>query len=52
MGMLDDIRNTHKRVSDRQREERDMYERGEINPLQKYKIDHRYQAFKKIKKFL
>lgn len=32
--MLDDIRNTHKRVSDRQREERDMYERGEINPLQ------------------
>ena len=25
---------------------------GEINPLQKYKIDHRYQAFKKIKKFL
>ena len=25
---------------------------GEINPSQKYKIDHRYQAFKKIKKFL
>ena len=25
---------------------------GEIKPSQKYKIDHRYQAFKKIKKFL
>jgi len=25
---------------------------AEINPLQKYKIDHRYQAFKKIRKFL
>ena len=25
---------------------------GEINPSQKYKIDHRYQAFKKLKKFL
>ena len=24
---------------------------GEMSPLQKYKIDHRYQAFKKIKKF-
>ena len=24
---------------------------GEMNPLQKYKIDHRYKAFKKIKKF-
>ena len=25
---------------------------GEINPSLKYKIDHRYDAFKKIKKFL
>ena len=25
---------------------------GEMNPSQKYKIDHRYKAFKKIKKFL
>jgi XTP/dITP diphosphohydrolase len=25
---------------------------GEMQPSQKYKIDHRYQAFKKIKKFL
>ena len=25
---------------------------GEISPLQKYKIDHRYKAFKKIRKFL
>ena len=25
---------------------------GEIKPLEKYKIDHRYVAFKKIKKFL
>ena len=25
---------------------------GEMNPVQKYKIDHRYHAFKKIKKFL
>ena len=25
---------------------------GEINSLQKYKIDHRSVAFKKIKKFL
>ena len=25
---------------------------GQINPTQKYKIDHRYQAFKKIRKFL
>ena len=25
---------------------------GEIKPSQKYKMDHRYQAFKKIKKFL
>ena len=25
---------------------------GEIKPSQKYKIDHRYKAFKKIKKFL
>ena len=25
---------------------------GEMKPLQKYKIDHRYKAFKKIKKFL
>ena len=24
---------------------------GEMNPLQKYKLDHRYNAFKKIKKF-
>ena len=24
---------------------------GEMNPLQKYKIDHRFRAFKKIKKF-
>jgi len=24
---------------------------GEMSPLQKYKIDHRYNAFKKIKKF-
>ena len=24
---------------------------GEMQPLQKYKIDHRYKAFKKIKKF-
>ena len=25
---------------------------GEMTPLQKYKIDHRFKAFKKIKKFL
>ena len=25
---------------------------GEMKPSQKYKLDHRYQAFKKIKKFL
>ena len=25
---------------------------GEMRPYQKYKMDHRYQAFKKIKKFL
>ncbi len=25
---------------------------GEISPSQKYKMDHRYQAFKKIRKFL
>jgi len=25
---------------------------GEIKPLEKYKIYHRYVAFKKIKKFL
>ena len=25
---------------------------GEMQPLQKYNIDHRYQAFKKIKRFL
>ena len=25
---------------------------GEMNSLQKYKIDHRYKAFKKIRKFL
>ena len=25
---------------------------GEMNPQRKYKIDHRFQAFKKIKKFL
>ena len=25
---------------------------GEMKPIQKYKIDHRYNAFKKIKKFL
>tara|TARA_B100000902_G_scaffold333014_1_gene331294 strand:+ start:272 stop:874 length:603 start_codon:yes stop_codon:yes gene_type:complete len=25
---------------------------GEMNPSQKYKMDHRHQAFKKIKKFL
>ena len=25
---------------------------GEMSPSKKYKIDHRYQAFKKIKKFL
>ena len=25
---------------------------GEMKPLQKYKLDHRYKAFKKIKKFL
>ena len=25
---------------------------GEINPARKYKIDHRYNAFKKIRKFL
>tara|TARA_B100000900_G_C20489200_1_gene678818 strand:- start:518 stop:1120 length:603 start_codon:yes stop_codon:yes gene_type:complete len=25
---------------------------GEMDPLQKYKIDHRFKAFKKIKKFL
>ena len=25
---------------------------GEMRPLQKYKIDHRFEAFKKIKKFL
>ena len=25
---------------------------GEMNPYQKYKMDHRHQAFKKIKKFL
>ena len=25
---------------------------GEMKPSQKYKMDHRYQAFKKLKKFL
>ena len=25
---------------------------GETKPSQKYKMDHRYQAFKKLKKFL
>ena len=25
---------------------------GEMTPSQKYKMDHRFQAFKKIKKFL
>jgi len=25
---------------------------GEMKPIQKYKLDHRYEAFKKIKKFL
>ena len=25
---------------------------GEMNPARKYKIDHRYHAFKKIRKFL
>ena len=25
---------------------------GQMKPKQKYKIDHRFQAFKKIKKFL
>ena len=25
---------------------------GQMKPLQKYKLDHRYQAFKKIRKFL
>ena len=25
---------------------------GEMNPARKYKTDHRYYAFKKIKKFL
>ena len=25
---------------------------GEMRPLQKYKMDHRFKAFKKIKKFL
>ena len=25
---------------------------GELNPSNKYKIDHRYKAFQKIKKFL
>ena len=25
---------------------------GQMKPSQKYKLDHRYQAFKKIKKFL
>ena len=25
---------------------------GEMKPSQKYRMDHRYQAFKKIKKFL
>ena len=25
---------------------------GEMRPSQKYKLDHRYKAFKKIKKFL
>ncbi len=25
---------------------------GEMKPAQKYKIDHRYQAFKKLKNFL
>ena len=25
---------------------------GEMNPSKKYKIDHRFKAFKKIKKFL
>ena len=25
---------------------------GEMKPLQKYKLDHRHKAFKKIKKFL
>ena len=25
---------------------------GEMKPIQKYKMDHRFQAFKKIRKFL
>ena len=25
---------------------------GEMNPKKKYKIDHRYKAYKKIRKFL
>ena len=25
---------------------------GEMNPSQKYRMDHRYKAFKKIRKFL
>ncbi len=25
---------------------------GEMKPFQKYKMDHRYKAFKKLKKFL
>ena len=25
---------------------------AEMKPLQKYRLDHRYKAFKKIKKFL
>ena len=25
---------------------------GEMDPKKKYKIDHRYKAFKKIRKFL
>ena len=25
---------------------------GEMKPSQKYKMDHRYQAFKKLKRFL
>jgi XTP/dITP diphosphohydrolase len=28
------------------------YTFGQISSLKKYKIDHRFQAFKKIKKFL
>ena len=31
---------------------REKYTFGQITPFKKYKIDHRFQAFKKIKKFL